>query len=63
MAVWEEPLRYIRRFILTDEELEAAGEPPSPTADHVELTEPAPQLEAIESKEPHTLPRRAADWA
>jgi hypothetical protein len=22
MAVWEEPLRYIRRFILTDEELE-----------------------------------------
>ena len=62
MAVWEEPLRYIRRFILTDEELEAAGEPPSPTADRVDHTEPAAQLEAIESKEPHTLPRRA-DWA
>jgi hypothetical protein len=62
MAVWEEPLRYIRRFILTDEELEAAGEPPSPTADRVEHTEPAAQLEAVESKEPHTLPRRA-DWA
>jgi hypothetical protein len=36
MAVWEEPLRYIRRFILTDEELEthatdapaAPAEPP-----------------------------------
>ncbi len=26
MAVWDEPLRYIRRFILTDEELEGAGE-------------------------------------
>jgi hypothetical protein len=25
MAVWEEPLRYIRRFILTDEELETPG--------------------------------------
>ena len=31
MAVWEEPLRYIRRFILTDEELEAPGnEKPAP---------------------------------
>jgi hypothetical protein len=63
MAVWEEPLRYIRRFILTDEELEAAGEPPSPTADRVEHTEAAAQLEAVEPKEPHTLPRRTADWA
>lgn len=25
MAVWDEPLRYIRRFILTDEELEAGS--------------------------------------
>ena len=25
MAVWEEPLRYIRRFILTEEELELNG--------------------------------------
>jgi hypothetical protein len=25
MAVWEEPLRYIRRFILTDDELESTG--------------------------------------
>ena len=25
MAVWEEPLRYIRRFILTEEELESPG--------------------------------------
>lgn len=27
MALWEEPLRYIRRFILTEEELEAAENP------------------------------------
>lgn len=27
MALWEEPLRYIRRFILTDEEHEAAAAP------------------------------------
>jgi hypothetical protein len=31
MAVWDEPLRYIRRFILTDEELEGAGENSEPT--------------------------------
>ncbi|HLJ78705.1 MAG TPA: hypothetical protein VKT75_14890, partial [Acidobacteriaceae bacterium] len=37
MAIWEEPLRYIRRFILTEEELEspssevaAASIPPKP---------------------------------
>jgi hypothetical protein len=30
MAVWEEPLRYIRRFIVTDEELQAAGGEPAP---------------------------------
>lgn len=29
MAVWEEPLRYIRRFIMTDDELEAAGGAPA----------------------------------
>jgi hypothetical protein len=29
MAVWEEPLRYIRRFILTEEELEPSGPEPS----------------------------------
>ena len=25
MAIWDEPLRYIRRFILTEEELESTG--------------------------------------
>jgi hypothetical protein len=53
MAVWDEPLRYIRRFILTEEELEAAGEQPTAAA--------AP-VEAIGSKESHTLPRRSVDW-
>jgi hypothetical protein len=32
MAVWEEPLRYIRRFILTDEELETSPDPVPPPA-------------------------------
>jgi hypothetical protein len=33
MALWEEPLRYIRRFILTEEELEMPGnEKPAPPA-------------------------------
>jgi hypothetical protein len=32
MAVWEEPLRYIRRFILTEEELDSSAEEPSPAA-------------------------------
>jgi hypothetical protein len=39
MAVWDEPLRYIRRFILTDEELDAAsadGEPAEESADKAE---------------------------
>jgi hypothetical protein len=53
MAVWDEPLRYIRRFIITEEELEAAGEQPS--APRVE------SIESVESKEPQALPRRA-DW-
>jgi hypothetical protein len=53
MAVWDEPLRYIRRFILTEEELEAAGEQPAAAAVPVE---------PIESKESHTVPRRAVDW-
>jgi hypothetical protein len=52
MAVWEEPLRYIRRFILTEEELEAAGEQPAAGAG----AEPA------EGKEAAALPRRTADW-
>ena len=32
MALWEEPLRYIRRFILTEEELDASGSAPPPAA-------------------------------
>lgn len=57
MAVWEEPLRYIRRFILTDEELEAAGEAPA----DAEAETPA-TVERAGTKHPATLPRRAADW-
>jgi hypothetical protein len=30
MALWEEPLRYIRRFILTDDEIEKAEGVPAP---------------------------------
>lgn len=30
MALWDEPLRYIRRFVLTAEELEAADNPLAP---------------------------------
>ena len=30
MAVWEEPLRYIRRFILTEEETETSASEPAP---------------------------------
>ena len=41
MAVWDEPLRYIRRFILTDEELEAGGEV-KPDEEAVEKAEPKP---------------------
>jgi hypothetical protein len=33
MAVWEEPLRYIRRFILTGDELEPGTQPPSGAGD------------------------------
>lgn len=43
MAVWDEPLRYIRRFILTDEELDAASgeeEPGEETAGKAETKEP-----------------------
>jgi hypothetical protein len=47
MAVWEEPLRYIRRFILTEEELESPGTetvaPPTP-------------------KKPRGLARRPINW-
>ncbi|HEX4007429.1 MAG TPA: hypothetical protein VHX60_14735 [Acidobacteriaceae bacterium] len=47
MAVWEEPLRYIRRFILTDEELESSGtETPAPAA----------------PKKPRGLARRPINW-
>jgi hypothetical protein len=55
MAVWDEPLRYIRRFILTDEEHESAGEL---------ATEPAtaPPVESVEAKGAPALPRRPADW-
>jgi hypothetical protein len=47
MAVWEEPLRYIRRFVLTDEELEEAGSEAVPAA--------AP-------KKAPRLGRRPVDW-
>lgn len=33
MAIWEEPLRYIRRFILTEEELDAAEKEAVETAE------------------------------
>ncbi len=46
MALWEEPLRYIRRFILTDEELELTGSPPAPK----------------ETNKPRGLVRRPVDW-
>jgi hypothetical protein len=58
MAVWDEPLRYIRRFILTDEEeLEAAGEQPADAS-----AETPASVQSVETKEPVTLPRRTADW-
>jgi len=57
MAVWEEPLRYIRRFILTEEELEAAGEA-GPSAP--EPPGPAP-VETAEVKVSQAAPRRL-DW-
>lgn len=47
MAVWEEPLRYIRRFILTEDELEEAGD-----------TTPAVAV----PKKRRGLQRRAVDW-
>jgi hypothetical protein len=59
MAVWEEPLRYIRRFILTEEELEAAAVPAAQTIASGETTAP---IEAVESKEPGEGPRRSVDW-
>lgn len=59
MAVWEEPLRYIRRFILTEEELEAAGgEATQTTASGESIA----AVESVESKESHALPRRPAGW-
>jgi hypothetical protein len=57
MAVWEEPLRYIRRFILTEEELEAAGEPSEKAPEGAEQP-----VESVESKVPQVLPRRSIDW-
>lgn len=47
MAVWEEPLRYIRRFILTDDELETA-----------ETTSAA----AAQPPKRRGLARRRVDW-
>lgn len=47
MAVWEEPLRYIRRFILTEEELEATG---------VEGAKP------VVPARPRGLARRSTPW-
>lgn len=47
MAIWEEPLRYIRRFILTEEELESTG------------TEAAA---ATAAPKPRGLVRRVTPW-
>jgi len=52
MAVWDEPLRYIRRFILTDEELEAAG------GDEEPVEETAAKAEKREAK----TGTRRTDW-
>lgn len=38
MSLWEEPLRYIRRFILTEDELEAAGGAATPPKKRIGLT-------------------------
>ena len=50
MAIWDEPLRYIRRFVLTEEELEAGD----------------PSAEAVAAEDPKaahaTVARRPADW-
>lgn len=51
MALWEEPLRYIRRFVLTDEELEGASSESAPEA----------IVEAPPKKSPG-LGRRPVDW-
>lgn len=62
MAVWEEPLRYIRRFILTEEELEAAGEEPVQlTASGESVPKPVAPAEPVQAKEAQALPRRV-DW-
>jgi hypothetical protein len=50
MAVWEEPLRYIRRFILTEEELETPG------------AQPQPQPPAPVQQKPRGLVRRSTPW-
>ena len=60
MAVWEEPLRYIRRFILTEDELEAAGE--QPAAAPVGSVTPLESREAGEAKERRVAQRRPSDW-
>jgi hypothetical protein len=60
MAVWEEPLRYIRRFILTEEELEAAGE--QPAAGPVGSVTPVESVESVQAKERPAVTRRPADW-
>ena len=70
MAVWEEPLRYIRRFILTEEELEAAGAEPARSAGPGEsVATPLAAAPAVapanraEPKEPSGAgPRRSVDW-
>lgn len=60
MALWEEPLRYIRRFILThEEELERSSEapapPPAPAPVKAPVTPPAQKKRA-------GLMRRRIDW-
>ncbi|HEX4067851.1 MAG TPA: hypothetical protein VHZ09_17655 [Acidobacteriaceae bacterium] len=50
MAVWDEPLRYIRRFVLTEEEeTEGGGEAP-------EASNETP------AKQPKVMTRPPADW-
>lgn len=64
MAVWDEPLRYIRRFILTEEELEAAGgEPAQSTVSSEAVAQPAVVAPSrAEQKEAAAAPRRPLDW-
>jgi len=59
MALWEEPLRYIRRFVLTEEELEAAENPLAAEAsERVSSAKPTPP----EPGARRGLSRRPVNW-